>query len=100
MTVDEMFARLNELRVANGKKALKKVPPTDKLRAQIAELAPERYRSPIANYARERGINPKVCRSMLRRHFGTKPGKWDTLTPEIKGLIDKQAARRAEVTVA
>jgi hypothetical protein len=88
-----IFARLNELRVANGQKPLKRAGKVEAMNAEIAKLAPKRYRSPVAAYARELGINPKVARALLRRHFTCNDHKWSDLTPEIKAKLDEQAAR-------
>lgn len=90
-----ILARLNELRVANGQKPYAKPLSTAKMNEMIAALAPKRYVSPIARYAKELGINPKVARALLRRHFASNNGKWDVLTPEIKAKLDEQAARKA-----
>ena len=90
MSNNKLLARLNDLRVANNLKPLKHAPKN--IDAAIAKLAPARRTSPVAEYARSKGVNAKVCRAMLRRHFDKGDDGWE-LTKEVRDAIDEQAKR-------
>ena len=92
-----LLTRLNALRVANDMKPLKHAPSKAKMEEAIKALMPKgtREKSPVAEYARSVGVDPKVTRALLRRHFETPAnGNWE-LTKEVKAKIDEQAARAA-----
>jgi len=87
-----LLARLNDLRTRNDLKPLKHPMPIAKMEKAIADLTPNTT-SEIAEYARSKGVNPKVARALLRRHF-EKPATGWALTNEIKQKIDESATRK------
>jgi hypothetical protein len=92
-----MFDRLNELRVANGLKPLKHAPSKAKMAEAIKALTPKgkRATSKIADYARTKGIDPKISRALFRRHYEKPANGWDEIYNDLKKLVDEQAARAA-----
>jgi hypothetical protein len=91
-TTATLLARLNELRVANDKKPVVKWKASRaKLEDAIAELTPTkgagRATSPIADYFREMGINPKVGRAKLRRHLEKPANGWE-VTSQVRKLFE------------
>lgn len=94
-TTSTLLARLNDLRVANGKKALKHPSTVAKMEAEIKALRPKgtRETSPIADLCREFGVDPKVGRALYRRHFGSAKGV--TVNDDVRNLIAASAERRA-----
>jgi hypothetical protein len=88
-----MFARLNDLRVRADMKPLKHPLTVAKMQAAIDKLAPTNA-SVVAEYARSKGVDPKVARNLLRRHLA-KPATGWALTNDVKALIDASAERVA-----
>ena len=93
-----LHTRLNALRVSQGLPARKHPLSIAKMEAEIASLepveAPARNTSEVAEYARAKGINPKVARALLRRHF-EKPATGWVLTDAIRAKLDECALRVA-----
>jgi hypothetical protein len=90
-----LLARLNTLRVANDMKPLKAPKSIASMEADIASLSPANDRtSDVAEYARSKGVDPKVARALLRRHL-EKPATGWALTDEVRELIDASAERVA-----
>lgn len=92
-TAATLLARLNDLRVRNAQKPLKSPLSISKMEEAIKALTPNTA-SEVAEYARSKGVDPKVARALLRRHL-EKPATGWTLTNEVKELIDKSADRLA-----
>ena len=92
-TAATLLARLNDLRAKNDMKPLKSPMSIAKMEEAIAKLTPNGT-SEIAEYARSKGVNPKVARALLRRHLA-KPATGWALTNEVRELIDKSASRLA-----
>jgi hypothetical protein len=90
-TTATLLARLNELRVSNDMKPVAKWKASRaKLEDAIAELTPTskgRATSPIADYFREMGINPKVGRAKLRRHLEKPANGWE-VTSQVRKLFE------------
>lgn len=92
-STSSLLSRLNVLRIKAGMKPLKHATSAAKMQADIEKLKPART-SDVAEYAREKGINPKVARALLRRHFA-KPATGWVMTDEIKAKLDECAERVA-----
>lgn len=85
-----LLARLNVLRVENGKKPIAKWKASvAKLNDAIADLEPvtgTRATSEIADFFREIGVNPKVGRAKLRRHLAKPEDGWK-VTAKVRELF-------------
>jgi hypothetical protein len=97
-TTASLLERFNELRVANDMKPIAKWKASRaKLEEAIEELTPAEEEATtrtgeVADYARLKGVHPKVARQKLRRHLNKaehcdKSGRW-ILTERVKAVID------------
>jgi hypothetical protein len=96
-TTASLLERFNELRVANDMKPIAKWKASRaKLEEAIEELTPQEAATTrtgeVADYARLKGVHPKVARQKLRRHLDKaencdKSGRW-ILTEAVKAVID------------
>ena len=97
INTNTLFARLNALRVSNDMKPLAKWKASRaKLEQAIEELTPQEAATTrtgeVADYAREKGIHPKVARQKMRRHLDKAEncdanGRW-RLTDAVKECLD------------